>query len=132
MKRFLRWLFRRTRQAVPVPVVRTTFSDLPEEYGPRMRVQEVHALFLDPRNKEMLRAMAQILWMNRVTALQKACDAAAVGAQGSGAQGNPSFHLGEIDNVSNVLADMQHFAAASLSDGTGERMDWEPTDRMKK
>lgn len=121
MKRFFPRFFPSLfRHAPPVLI------DLPEEYGPRMRVNEVHALFLDPRNAAMIKAMVQVLWMNRYAAQKSALDAAAMGLP------TANFYLGEIDSVNNAMANIQHLMAEQLDDGTGGQMKWEPTDRMKQ
>lgn len=74
--------------------------DMPEQFGKRMKLEDVRGMFLDPSYRAPLNAVAQLLWMHRRAADAAARDAAADGK-------SASFPLGQMDAVDNVLADFQ-------------------------
>lgn len=76
--------------------------DLPEQFGERMRLDNVRALFADHKNRELCNAFAQLLWMHRRRADEDARNAAVKGT------GSPAFHLGEMDVMDAALADLQN------------------------
>lgn len=102
----------------------TTVIDLPGEWGQRLRLAEVRGLLMESRSRAVVQALAQVLWMNRSAAERRALDAAAT------AKGNSAFHLGEIEGIKNVLADIQRFMAVDLVKG-GRQVEWTPSDEMK-
>lgn len=84
--------------------VRTTICDLPEQYGPRMRVDEMRSYFLDTRNELVIRAVVQVLWMRRRAADESARDGV---MQARNAGEIAAFYLGGMEVVDSVLADVQ-------------------------
>jgi hypothetical protein len=121
MKRFLMRLFRLST----LNSQRSTrkIIDVPAEFGERMRLMEVRALCLDPRMRPMINAMAQVLLMNRRAAEERARDAAVRGLQKEAA-----FHLGEMEAVNNVLADVQRLTEDERGGGSNK---WGGSEEMK-
>lgn len=96
--KLLQWLKRRPRVV-----------DLPEQFGERLRLEALRALFADRKEAPMLRAFAQLLWMHRRRADE---DARAAALKGKDA----AFHLGEMETVDAVLADLQALTAGAEPD----------------
>lgn len=137
MKAFLRRLFpsffviRHSSRTRPELAAGFVILDLPSEFGPRKRLGEVRALFSDPRQRELINAMVQVLWMNRADAEEKALAAASMDPS-TGSGGGASFYLGGVEAVNNIMADVQRLLAESLKEGrTGERVEWTGTEAMK-
>jgi hypothetical protein len=97
--RFWKWVKGMTAQRS----VRTTICDLPEEFGERMRLDEVRGYFLDGRNAKVIHAVVQVLWMHRRAVDKEARDCAALRDR----EGGAAFYLGGMDLVDGVIADVQ-------------------------
>lgn len=122
MKLITRYLFRMFRLS---PSVRPRIIDLPEEWGPRMRVGEVRGLLTDPKHAAVIKAVAQLLWMNRNRAQDAAADAAATGKT------TAPFWQGKVEAATDTLADLDRFMAPHLVDqDTGRKTEWKATPEM--
>ncbi len=84
--------------------------DLPEQFGPRLRMEDVQGLFRHPSQRDALNAVAQVLWMHRVAAAESAMDAAL------DKKTNQDFHLGQMASVDNALADFKKLMDAKDGD----------------
>lgn len=110
MRRIWKWLCRIGGRR---PVL-----DLPSQFGERMRIGAVRDAFRDEAHRETLRAVAQVLWMQRVDAAEEAMNAALDGKT------DTKFHLGQMAAIDNALAEF-----AALMD---KREGAEVTGQLKK
>lgn len=93
--------------------------DLPAQFGERLRIGAVRDAFRDKAHAETLRAVAQILWMQRVAAAEEAMDAALAGKT------DAKFHLGQMAAIDNALAEFAGLMdARDGAEVPGRLRDW--------
>jgi hypothetical protein len=90
--------------------------DLPEQFGPRLKMENVQGTFRHDSNRETLNTVAQLLWMHRTEAAERAMDAAMDGKT------NKDFHLGQMGAIDNALADFQKLMDAKDGDAAPASM----------
>ncbi len=90
--------------------MRRLVIDLPEQFGPRLRMENVQGTFKHDSNRDTLNAVAQLLWMHRADAAESAMDSAIDGKT------NTDFHLGQMAAIDNALADFKRLMDAKDDD----------------
>lgn len=105
--RVLKWVFGWGGQRV---------IDLPAQFGERLRIGAVRDAFRDEAHRETLRAVAQVLWMQRVAAAEEAMDAALDGKT------DAKFHLGQMAAIDNALAEFAGLMEAADADAVAARL----------